>query len=71
MTGSGGVRRAGALNNENHSSRTQRFKPLQQLKSCGINDFDVWSLDDVRMPDRSPVFLRTASAHRGVLTGLL
>lgn len=65
------LRRAGlkALNDPARAS--QRFKLLRQLKSRGINDFDVWSLDDVRMPDRFPVFLRTASAHRGVLTGLL
>jgi len=50
---------------------SQRFKLLRQLKDRGINDFDVWSLNDLGKPDRFPVFLRTASAHRGVLTGLL
>lgn len=50
---------------------SQRFKLLRQLKSCGINDFDVWSLNDIGKPTRYPVFLRTASAHRGVLTSLL
>jgi hypothetical protein len=52
---------------------SQRFKLLRQLRAAGLNDFDAWSLNDTRMPapDQYPVFLRTASAHRGVLSDLL
>jgi hypothetical protein len=50
---------------------SQRFKLLRQLKSCGINEFDAWSLNDIGRPPRYPVFLRTSAAHRTVLTGLL
>jgi len=65
------LRRAGLTTLNDPARVSQRFKLLRQLKSGGINDFNVWSLNDVDMPDRYPVFLRTASAHRGVLTGLL
>lgn len=65
------LRRAGLETLNDPARVSQRFKLLRQLKSAGINDFNVWSLNDVDMPDRYPVFLRTACAHRGVLTGLL
>lgn len=65
------LRRAGLKTLNDPARVSQRFKLLRQLKCCGINDFNVWSLNDVDVPDRFPVFLRTASAHRGVLTGLL
>lgn len=66
-----GLREAGLKTLNDPARVSQRFKLLRQLKSCGINDFNVWSLNDVDMPDRYPVFLRTASAHRGVLSGVL
>ena len=52
---------------------SQRYRLLRILKTAGLNDFDAWSLNDVPLPapEQYPVFLRTASAHRGVLSGLL
>ena len=44
---------------------------LKALKRAGINDFSVWEGAESDMVDRFPVFIRTAAAHRGVLTGLL
>jgi len=67
----GQLRRAGLMTLNDPTRVSQRFKLLRQLKREGINDFDVWSLNDAAPPDRFPVFLRTASAHRGVLSGLL
>jgi hypothetical protein len=59
------------LNNPARAS--QRYKLLRLLKAAGLNDFDAWSLNDTLMPapEQYPVFLRTSSAHRGVLSDLL
>lgn len=49
----------------------QRYGLLRTLHARGINRFGVWRVED---PVRSlvyPVFLRTASAHRGVISDLL
>ncbi|MDD4882072.1 MAG: hypothetical protein PHR30_13990 [Gallionellaceae bacterium] len=48
-----------------------RHALLKRLKSAGINRFDVWRIDESESVDRWPVFLRTESAHRGPLTGLI
>lgn len=57
------------LNDPARSS--QRYGLLRRLHEAGINDFDAWSLSEQRLPTRYPVFLRTAAAHRGILSGLL
>ena len=49
----------------------QRYALLNRLLSLGINDFAAWRADEGVLPDRFPVFLRTQSAHRGVLSELL
>lgn len=51
----------------------QRFSLLRALRAAGLNRFDTWRVEDVGRPrsDEYPVFLRTASAHRGNLTDLL
>jgi hypothetical protein len=49
----------------------QRFDLLRTLKNRKINSFNVWRVEDGEVPDRFPVFLRTQSAHRGPISGLL
>jgi len=49
----------------------QRFELLRTLKNRKINRFNVWRVEDDELPDRFPVFLRTQSAHRGPISGLL
>ncbi len=49
----------------------QRFSLLRRLKNKGLNSYSVWRVEDDEMPDRYPVFLRTQSAHRGVLDELI
>lgn len=49
----------------------QRASLLKQLHKAGINDFGAWRPADGEWPDRYPVFVRTAAAHRGVASGLL
>lgn len=52
-----------------------RFLPRHALlnawQRAGINDFGAWRADQRPPPEAYPVFLRTESAHRGVLTDLL
>ncbi|WP_420391771.1 hypothetical protein [Acuticoccus sp.] len=49
----------------------QRLGLLRRLHRLGINRFRAWPAIDVEDVDRFPVFLRTASAHRGPLTELI
>ncbi len=49
----------------------QRLELLRRLNREGINDFKVWSAYEAAQVDRFPVFLRTISAHRGVLSNPL
>jgi hypothetical protein len=49
----------------------QRFSMLKILQAKGINDFRVWRPEDNEEPEGFPVFLRTQSAHRGVIGDLL
>lgn len=47
---------------------------LQKLRRLKINSYDVWrpdEADEADVPDSYPVFIRTRSAHRGVLSGLI
>ncbi|AHE98520.1 hypothetical protein [Thioalkalivibrio paradoxus] len=48
-----------------------RFRLLRRLFERGANRFEVWRVEETREPTRYPVFLRTESAHRGALSGLL
>ena len=48
-----------------------RLAFLQRLHRLGINSFKAWPASDADLVDRFPIFLRTASAHRGVLTDLI
>lgn len=49
----------------------QRFALLARLHHDGFNRFAVWRVEELDRPARYPVFLRTQSAHRGVMSGLL
>ena len=49
----------------------KRFSLLRRLKLAGLNSFSVWRVGEGEQPDRYPVFLRTQSAHRGVLSDLI
>jgi len=49
----------------------QRMSLLRRLSTAGLNSFKVWPAEDAPDVDRFPVFLRTQSAHRGVLSDLL
>lgn len=48
-----------------------RLPLLRRLHAEGINSFAAWPAEEIAAVDRFPVFLRTRSAHRGVLTGLI
>lgn len=48
-----------------------RFDLLKRLHASGLNRFNVWRPGDAAAVDKWPVFLRTESAHRGPLTGLI
>lgn len=65
------LQRAGLQVLNDPARASQRFRLLRLLEAAGINQFRAWSLEATQVPDRYPLFLRTASAHRGVLTGLL
>ncbi|MBM5822045.1 MAG: hypothetical protein FJ082_06175 [Cyanobacteria bacterium K_Offshore_surface_m2_011] len=49
----------------------QRYALLARLHHDGFNRFAVWRVEEAPRPTRFPVFLRTQSAHRGVISGLL
>src|SRR5688500_9456386 len=48
-----------------------RLPLLRELHRRGINDFNVYSLDEDTKPVRFPVFLRIANDHSGPLTDLI
>lgn len=48
-----------------------RFDLLSRLHERGLNRFKVWRAGQAATVDRWPVFLRTESAHRGPLGGLI
>ena len=49
----------------------QRLALLRRLHQSGANPFNAWPASELSKIDAFPVFLRTASAHRGNLTDLL
>ena len=49
----------------------QRLALLRRLHANGLNSFTAWPALERETVDRFPVFARTESAHRGVLTDLL
>ncbi len=48
-----------------------RYELLRSLHEEGINDFDVYRLDEGRHPKRYPVFLRREDDHAGARSELL
>ena len=48
-----------------------RLSLLRELHRRGVNDFNVYSLDEDPVPDRFPVFLRIANDHLGPITDLI
>lgn len=65
------VREAGMRALNDPALVSSRFELLQDLARDGMNDFGVWRVDAAPPSEAFPVFLRTESAHRGVLTDLL
>ena len=57
------------LNNPVRSMR--RYELLRTLHETGINQFDVYKLEDARRPKRYPVFIRKEDDHRGPISSLL
>jgi hypothetical protein len=48
----------------NHPTRSlKRYELLRTLKECGMNNFDVYRVTEVRSPKAFPVFIREANAH--------
>ena len=65
------LRAAGAAVLNDPARALQRYALLRKLKAMGKNSFNVWLWETDGAPDRYPVFLRTASAHRGAMSDLL
>jgi len=65
------LKEAGVSVLNNPATVRQRYSLLRTFRARGINDFDVWRVEEDVMPQRFPVFLRTESAHRGPLSDLL
>lgn len=64
--------RGDGVNLLNHPTRVkQRFELLRTLHAQGLNDFDVYRLDEHRVPVRFPVFVRSERQHNAVASGLL
>ncbi|MFB9990439.1 hypothetical protein ACFFLM_00330 [Deinococcus oregonensis] len=56
----------------NHPTQVkQRFELLRTLHTQGLNDFDVYRLDEYRVPKRFPVFVRNERQHNAVASGLI
>ena len=56
----------------NHPTRTlRRYELLRTLHEAGINQFNVYRLDEVRRPARYPVFIRREDEHDGPASELL
>ncbi|MBW2447463.1 MAG: hypothetical protein JRG83_16260 [Deltaproteobacteria bacterium] len=56
----------------NHPLRVKRrYELLRALEIAGINDYAVHRIDEGRVPERFPVFLRVENDHRGPGTDLL
>ncbi len=65
------LKKGGARVLNDGASVKQRFDMLRALHHHGLNSFQVWR-GAQRVPETSfPVFLRTASMHRGVASDLL
>ena len=48
-----------------------RFALLRALHAAGLNDFNVYRVDEMGLPMRFPVFVRKLNGHHGPLSGLL
>jgi len=48
-----------------------RYPLLRALRAAGLNDFNVYRVDDVDAIERYPVFVRKIHGHREPLSGLL
>lgn len=68
-----GLERADAsLRLLNHPLRAlRRYQLLRLLKEEGVNDFDVYRVDESRIPAKFPVFLRREDDHAGPETDLI
>jgi hypothetical protein len=56
----------------NHPLRARRrYSLLRALREAGVNDFDVFRVEEPRRPARYPVFVRRENEHEGALSGLL
>jgi len=56
----------------NHPTRAmRRYEFLRAMARLGVNDFDVYRLDELRPPARYPVFLRREDEHDGPASVLI
>jgi hypothetical protein len=56
----------------NHPTRAlRRYELLRTLYEAGINQFNVYRLDEVRRPARYPIFVRREEEHDGPASQLL
>ena len=56
----------------NHPVRSlRRYELLRTLHEAGINQFNVYRLDEVRRPARYPVFIRREQEHDGAISAIL
>jgi hypothetical protein len=56
----------------NHPTRTcRRYALLRRLHDEGVNEYDVYRVDEGRRPNRYPVFIRSEQRHDGAYTRLI
>ena len=56
----------------NHPAKTMdRYRLLKKLYEKGINSFDVFKLNEFKLPIKKPVFIRTIQDHTGSFTQLI
>ena len=48
-----------------------RYALLRSLHESGVNEFNVYRIDEVRQPQKFPVFIRDENDHFGPMTDLL
>jgi hypothetical protein len=57
------------LNHPVHTLR--RYELLRTLYEAGMNQFNIYRLDEVRRPSRYPVFIRRENEHDGAVSRML
>lgn len=65
------MKRGGLVVWNNPATVKIRYPLLRALHTAGLNDFNVYRIDDLNSAVRYPVFLRNTYGHTGPLTDLL